>query len=399
MTGTGARRTRIDRQRGERGNASITTLVALVALIAAGALAVDVGLAWVARTQLQNVADSAALAGAANLIDFSASPLVVTRANATAAAQSYALQNEAIHDGINILAGDITFGNWDQTAETFTTPVDPAIPQVNTAVQVVARMDGSANASAPTFLARVLGRNSFDVTATATAYMGYVGSVGTGEAELPIAIDCCKIAGPDCRQDYCATIATPPNACDLSPTAVQDEGANTVSCLEFYNTPEQNACWTAFNGADASVNVPDLLDIIQGGNTTDVGYEPVYTDNGTKTPVIQEIYDRMYGEGAYVGNASGTDRYAPIDGRNDSWITRLPVVECQTEDHCAGGEPHLIVGFVCFEIREVLVAPEKIIKGRFLCDSDPLFAGNCGGPGGTGGLPFGLRSEIPVLVQ
>jgi hypothetical protein len=58
-----------------------------------------------------------------------------------------------------------------------------------------------------------------------------------------------------------------------------------------------------------------------------------------------------------------------------------------------------MVGFVCFEIRGVLVTPEKIIKGRFLCPSDPLFAECPIGPAGSGGEDFGIRTDFPVLVR
>lgn len=389
-------------RRGERGTAMITTLVALVAMIGTGALAVDAGLVWVARTQLQNVADSAALAGAAELIDTTTNPPGVTRGLSLTAVDTYSTSNLSIHDAISIDPTDIEFGDWNQLTEVFTTPVDAADPTVNTAVRVTARMDGGLNAPVRSFLARLLGRTSFDVTATATAYMGYAGTFAVGKV-LPITIDCCKIAGdPDCDQDYCDYIEqNQPNACDLSTDAAQDEGETTVTCLEFFATDEQNACWTVFDGDHPSVNVPDVLDIVEDG-AQEIGYEPVYVDNGTKTPVVRELYEQMHGEGSYTADGpAGEDYYQPTDGTIDSWVVGFPVIECQSDDHCAGSDPAMIVGFVCFEIREIIVTPEKIIKGRFLCpERDPELYEKCGlGPGGTGGLNFGLRAEIPVLVQ
>ena len=47
----------------------------------------------------------------------------------------------------------------------------------------------------------------------------------------------------------------------------------------------------------------------------------------------------------------------PAKGVGGSWIVKLPVIECQTDDQCAGGDPAKLVGFVCFEIREVAPAP------------------------------------------
>ena len=48
-----------------RGATMIVVLGALVSLIAVSSLAIDLGIVWAARTQLQNAADAAALAGAA----------------------------------------------------------------------------------------------------------------------------------------------------------------------------------------------------------------------------------------------------------------------------------------------------------------------------------------------
>jgi hypothetical protein len=216
---------------------------------------------------------------------------------------------------------------------------------------------------------------------------------------MPIAIDCCKLRGPNCTDDYCATInSNPPNACAL--TVPQTTGANTVSCLEFSNTAEQNACWTVYDGDNPSINTSDLRDIASTGYQEEVdSLFPIFVDNGSKTPVIDEINNRMLGTGGYVGNAAGSDRYAPFNGVNDSWVVGLPVVECQSSNHCAGGTAQEMVGFVCFEIREVLVTPDKIIKGRFLCANDPLFDECPVGPTTSGGDDFGIRADIPVLVR
>jgi hypothetical protein len=247
-------------------------------------------------------------------------------------------------------------------------------------------------------MARVLGRDQFSVTAQATSYLGFAGRLGPGKLDLPIAIDCCKLRGPDCKQDYCQTISNTVNPCALD--VPQLEGDNVVTCLEFHNTAEQNACWTQFDGDRPSVNTPDVLDLIETGYQEEVdSLFPIFVDNGTKTPLVEEVDQRMQGTGGYVGKAAGTDRYEPKTGTKDSWVVGLPVISCQTEDHCAGGTVADMVGFVCFEIREVLVTPEKIIKGRFLCPDDPLFDECPIGPTGSGGEDFGIRADFPVLVR
>jgi hypothetical protein len=100
-----------------------------------------------------------------------------------------------------------------------------------------------------------------------------------------------------------------------------------------------------------------------------------------------------------VGEAKGTDRYPPFNGVRDSWVTKLPVIECQSDDNCAGGDSAQLVGFVCFELREITVTPGKVIRGRFLCPTDPLYSECDSGAMTGGGLNFGIRADIPVLVR
>ena len=380
-----------DRRR-ESGVSMILTLVALTALLATAALAVDVGAVWVARSQLQAATDGAALAAAMNMIDPSV-PGVNLTAGRDAAKQVAGANSSIANGSLSLLDADITFGNWDPGTRTLATGVDLTDPSQVTGVRVLARMDSAANTPAPAFMSRVLGRQEFDVRTNATAYLGFAGAAGPGELVLPIAIDCCKLRGPTCQEDYCANISSPPNACDLD---VPQVGDGQVSCLEFASTPEQNACWTEFEETVANVNTSDMVEIVEDGTQYEVSVgKKYYLDNGTKTPVISEIYDKFHGVG--YSEPEGVDRYEPKDGVMDSWVVPLPVVECQTDDHCAGGEPHEVVGFVCFEIREVVVTPDKIIRGRFLCGSDPL-AAECD-LGGAGGGDFGLRATRPVLVE
>jgi hypothetical protein len=78
---------------------------------------------------------------------------------------------------------------------------------------------------------------------------------------------------------------------------------------------------------------------------------------------------------------------------------KLPVIECQSESHCSGGDTATVMGFVCFELREIVVTPDKVIRGRFLCPSDPLYNECDAGNATSGGLNFGVRAEFPVLVR
>jgi Flp pilus assembly protein TadG len=371
--------------------------IALAALLAFASLAIDVGMVWSARTQLQNAADSSALAGARNLID---SGGAVDAIATQAGAQSLASQNSALGvASISIDTSDIRLGQWDATARSFDPNVDLSNPSLVNAVDVLARMDAVSNGPVSALLSQFAGIDSYSIQASATAELGYAGRSLPGEVELPIAIDCCKIAGASCNEDYCGTVTSnPPNPCSLAAPQAGDSGP--VSCLEFHSTSEQNACWTSFDGSSPSVNTADLRDLVESGAPQAVSAgDQFYVDNGDKTPVIGTIDDRFQGNGSFVGDAEGVDRYAPLDGIRDSWVLKLPVIECQSGINCAGGGTAGVVGFVCFELREVEVTPGKVIRGRFLCPSDPLYDECDSGDATSGGLNFGIRAEIPVLVR
>jgi Flp pilus assembly protein TadG len=386
-----------------RGAAMLTVVIALMALLAASSLAVDVGLVWAARTQLQNAVDAAALAAAANMIDFSdpANPVVTAGAAEAAAIGQAGLNETASTNSVNVVGSAVVLGNWDLDARTFDSSVNLSNPSEVTAVEVTAALDGSSNTAVPALLSRVLGRSSFTVTSDATAYLGWAGNSGPATVALPIAIDCCKLKGGSCEDEYCSggDVNTPPNECDLANP--QDEGANTVSCLEFSATGDQNACWTVFDDSSPSIGASAMIDIVESGNEFEVSVgTKYYMDNGDKTPVIQEIADRFYGNPPYKEPA-GSDIYLPkhTPPQADSWVIKLPVIECQTDDKCAGGEGAELRGFVCFEVREVVSTPDKIIRGRFLCPSEEI-ATECYSSGsGSGGIDVGIRAGTAVLVR
>ena len=373
------------RRRYERGSVVIFVVLALGALIGLAAWATETGRAWQVKSSLQSIADAAALAGVGNLLsaDFQTVDPTAARTSAT----SYGPQHKVLGDALTIDDGDVATGSWDLDARSFTPLPGSTDPDVVRAVRVRTRRDDSANGPMPTILGRAIGVDSVRVNSEAVAYWGFAGTGGPGVADLPIAIDCCSISGSACTQNYCDTISSsPPNACPLASGA-------TASCLEFHSTGEQNACWTQFDGDHPSINTADLLDIVEAGNSTEID-GPVYVDNGDKVPVIAEINDRFEGKGGY--DPAGTDTDG--DGKVDSWVVTLPVVQCQNPGpHCGSGSPQTVVGFVCFDIHEVLVTPEKIIKGDFVCPTDPRCDTKGLGPGGT--IPGAISAQYPVLVN
>ncbi|HKT35266.1 MAG TPA: pilus assembly protein TadG-related protein [Nitrospira sp.] len=165
-----------------RGTIAVVTAVFIVVLLAMGAAAIDIGHALVARNELQNVSDAAALAGDRALAiiyqgmsSTAQQSYVVTAANRgtiVAAAQATAVANSAAGVAITVNAADVSVGTWNFATRTFTpTNTTP------TAVRVIARRDSSANGPISTFMANVVGMSSVSVNAVATANLGPLNSV------------------------------------------------------------------------------------------------------------------------------------------------------------------------------------------------------------------------------
>jgi hypothetical protein len=380
-----------DRHKHEGGTVLVFVTISLAAFLGIAALATETGRVWQAKNQLQSAADSAALAGVGNLLknDFT----TVDEDAARAAGLAYGPLHKALGNAVEIAASDLEVGSWDLASESFTPMPGGTDPHLVRAVRARTRRDENNNGVIPAVFGQAVGYESFSVAAEAVAYWGVAGGARPGAVDLPISIDCCAVSGSSpgaaCLEDYCQTIASnTPNPCPLST-------GGTATCLEFHSTSEQNACWTELDGDSSSISTAGLTSIVEAGNTHDVEGS-MYVDNGTKTPLISDIYDRFHGLGSFSGSSGGVD--SDSDGLVDSWVVTIPVIECQNPgDQCASGNTQDLVGFICFEVKEVIVTPDKLIKGNFLCSTDSRCENGGLTPGG--GLHGGLSAEYPVIVH
>ena len=140
--------------RNERGMSIVFVSVGFTAFVAATTLAIDVGMFMNSRAQAQNAADAGALAGVSalyfnNYNDRSASGPAVQNAMSTA------LANKVAGSAVSVRTSDVTF------------PLSPSGLANRTRVDVY-RTAGRTNA-VPTFFGSMLGRNTVDILATATA--------------------------------------------------------------------------------------------------------------------------------------------------------------------------------------------------------------------------------------
>ena len=210
------RRNANEGRREERGNVLVFVTLALIALFGFAAWSTETGQAWTAPGQLQAASDSAALAGAGELLDPNSNQPADPGA-AVAAAQAFGLENNAINVPIAIPAADIETGSWDMQTRIFTPLPGSTDPEQVRAVRLLGRRDDTANGPIPTVLGRIMGVDSINVSTEAIAYIGWAGLMPPGTALLPIALDCCKISGATCDQSYCDyDAANPPNPCGLT---------------------------------------------------------------------------------------------------------------------------------------------------------------------------------------
>jgi hypothetical protein len=244
----------------------------LVVFISIAALAIDIGQLATTRNELQNVADAAALAGAARLGTIYMDELdpaevpghTFTREDVVDVVQAVALQNRA--SGLNVViyntATDIRIGQWNWA----TNELDPETLVESSAVYVKARRD-DADPTSPTsristFFAGIFGIDTMSVTAEATASLSGPSILAEGEVITPFGIS---------NQAF-------PNNCEdliyFSPT--------THSCAGWHNFSDDA------NSSDLSQKI---IDIIASDNCDFCSTDPLITNAGLTQDGTTWLYD------------------------------------------------------------------------------------------------------------
>ena len=174
----------------QKGAVVIFIAVAMVLLLGFAALAVDIGYMLVAKNELQNIADAAALAATRQLGVFYEDMTYEEQQGYTCDPEdivpipvNLAQQNRAAGMGITILYSDVVIGRWNSSTHT----LSPTLDQPD-AIRVTARRDAGANGPITTFFARILGIDTAAISADATAALTGQSTAGPGELEIPVGI-------------------------------------------------------------------------------------------------------------------------------------------------------------------------------------------------------------------
>lgn len=151
-----------------RGAVVVLLAVTIPVIVAFAALTIDVGVMYNAKSDLQRSADSAAMAAAARLADFSqGDPITLARATA----KSYVNQNQVLGHTVSVDDSDITFGRAVVNLQTGEYQFVPTEVLPDSVRVVVRKTTGSANGPLPLFFAHVMGFADADVQAEAIAVL------------------------------------------------------------------------------------------------------------------------------------------------------------------------------------------------------------------------------------
>ena len=133
----------------ERGASLVVLVLAMVALLGMAALAIDVGVLYTARAQCQNAADSGALACAGFMTTIKLNPGAVNKIKNKGV--EYANYNKVLSQPVNIGASAVS------------------VDLNRKSCRVCVARTTAGNNPVPTFFGRILGRNTVDISACATA--------------------------------------------------------------------------------------------------------------------------------------------------------------------------------------------------------------------------------------
>ena len=285
-------------------------IVALTLFVFAGlaALAVDLGHLYVVSNELKNAADAGALAGARFLLDDDGN--INTQANRLAYEAAIANASEKLPVEVNDYSsntGDVQRGHWSFTTRTFTPnassdqadlgnrsflDLDLDTGLIN-AVRVVARRESNPAAS---YFARIFGYENFGLVRESVAYLGFAGSLGPFDVDLPIAI---------CEQSI---VQNGVYTCNVGRLI---SSGNVVSNHETGGWTDFNQVGDPCQGGTNADLVKDL--IASGGNPKGL---KLGRDMATNGGAIEAAFNKLY------------DKWKKETNCERPWQVTLPVVEC-----------------------------------------------------------------------
>ncbi len=329
-------------------NGNIALMLALFLPIFIGfiGLTVDLGILYTAKFQLQNAADSAALAGT-NELAIDSNGDNIAEANYDGArntAISLTESNEMLNHKLLWSGNDIfEAGKWDNQIEDFASVGYTSDPK---------GLDGSSvflTRAVKTFFIKIFGIHEVQINAKSISFVGCAGN-GT-RADLPIAINKAKLTTP-------------------------------LEIIVFNSENEENGQYTSFDiwPCNTSTIMPFIYGAAHGGidpPPMDLGADIYLSMNNG---VVATLFDDFQ------------IRYDMEKDINGEYPVRLPVVEW-TQPQNRGK----LVGFVYFVITDVQGPGGKKTESKHFVGymSNGLMLAD----GASGGECYGVRASQAMLVK
>ncbi|MFZ2171119.1 MAG: TadG family pilus assembly protein [Methylococcaceae bacterium] len=375
----------------QRGVIIPLTAIMILSLLAFGALAVDIGYLMVARNQIQNAADAAALNGARFLYPLVGTPKKPNWTLAqTEATNAIALNKVATS---SLSTGTVTTGYWKTTPATphfQATTITPGNNDLAAVKVVINKKDNGNGGPIGTFFAKIFGINTMTVSATGVAVVASPSMVNKNL--FPVAVSKCMYdAFWDAEQNQPNLINDP----KYSKPPYNDPYMFGIGSA--YHTADCGATnvagqWTSFStNNNDTTTMRDLIDYATGEQQPPSGYtdniigigDNIWIEPGTKTT----LYDNK----AQTSVDKCSDS---IDGFGDNTCAYvlLPII-CPNSPTCSGirDTTHSempVVGFACLNIIGADGGSVKTIRAKMVAiDSHP----QCKVSGTGGGAPnFGV---------
>jgi len=393
----------------QRGGVLVFVLVSLVVLIAFAALAIDIGYAMVARNELQNAADSAALAAARQMgvlyqDDINAT---ITTAGLLNSIIARGVVNNVTGEPLNVSNfGDLRIGAWRPNLPPGARFVEGAQP--TDAVQVTVRRTNATN-PVTTFLAGIFGVNTMDISAIATAALTGPAATSVGEIKVPFGLSEHHFINKNCKN--VVNFGSSPE-CEGWHNFFGHHSTNEIrqKMLGMIAGDTQ----TYIDTADGKVlsNGPDWLNTNFGVSATPATTPEIRSgDRFNFNNGVQAHFNNRYLGNNYNGN-SGTVlgsgqvagmralfdyfRYRDGDRDNNVWTTVAPVYRDNADGTCRNTNDAIeIVGFAIVKVLDVIMDGSDKISVDIDCSLFSVIDDQRGN-----GTSFGsLKGAIPQLVQ
>lgn len=412
----------------QRGAAMVLVAIFITLLIGIAALSIDVGFIATTKNELQNVADSAALAAAGKLGD-----IYIVHGAYNHDTDNSSIVNMAVEIGqknsaggttVTIAAADVEIGLWSGDPDVY--PRFTADTVAPNAVRVTARREAGVNGALSTLFARIFDIDAVGVTADAVAALTSPVDVEPGVIKLPVGLSERQFDEAPCNEPI--TFGDTKDSCagwhiydedKVSASAMDEMILGLITAHDPTDPDDPNPVdGEPPYGADWLIQeYPDMNKIPAGYTTPGVpGDDPdnpvthfnfqggtiasLFNTDGKNPAPIQALFDYWKTRDEPVNSLNnGVNVVAEVEAamgqslvEDEVWVTTIPVYEDGAPgDPCSNPTGDIeIVGVANVVVWGVNPPPENSLDAVILCSYKKI-----SGTGGTGPV----LGTIPNLVE